>query len=43
MRDKCSCGGKALHPRPAKYSPDDRMAKYRRQAKEEELQKRGLI
>lgn len=31
----CPCGGKRVFPFPPKYSPDDRYAKYRRQAKEE--------
>ena len=30
------CGGKTIPPQPAKYSPDDRYAKYRRIAKKRE-------
>ena len=37
------CGKKTENPKPAKSSPDDRMAKYRREAKKEQLQKEGLI
>ena len=33
LKDKCDCGGKALDPRPAKYSPEDRYGVYRRLAK----------
>ncbi len=33
--DKCpACGGEVKVPQPAKYSPDDRYAKYRRLVKE---------
>jgi len=35
LKEKCSCGGKALGVIPAKYSPEDRFAGYRRKAKEE--------
>jgi len=35
MQEKCpKCGKKTVNPKPAKYSPDDRMAKLRRKAKE---------
>ena len=35
-RDKCPyCGGNVKIPHPAKFSPDDRYAKYRRMLKEE--------
>ena len=44
MQEKCSsCNVKTINPKPAKYSPDDKMAKYRRQAKKEELEKKGLL
>ena len=40
LKDKCpKCGEKTVNPKPAKYSPDDRMGKYRRLAKKE----RGLL
>ncbi|MEM2103084.1 MAG: RNA-protein complex protein Nop10 [Candidatus Bathyarchaeia archaeon] len=35
-REKCpSCGGAVHVPHPAKFSPDDKYAKYRRMLKEE--------
>lgn len=35
-RDKCPyCGGKVKVPHPAKFSPDDKYAKYRRMLREE--------
>lgn len=36
-------GVDCLNPRPPKYSPEDRMGKYRRMAKKDELKERGLI
>lgn len=36
-------GEKCINPRPAKYSVEDRMGKYRRLAKKEELIERGLL
>ena len=33
MKDVCLCGGKALTPRPAKFSIDDKYGNYRRKAK----------
>lgn len=36
LRETCpSCGGKCVFPKPPKYSPEDKYAKYRRKAKEE--------
>lgn len=32
---KDHCGVRAENPRPAKFSPDDKYAKYRRKAREE--------
>jgi len=32
------CGGKCVLPKPPKYSPEDKYAKYRRMAKEEQAQ-----
>lgn len=43
LKDKCGCGGKAVSPKPPKYSPEDTYAKYRREAKKEDLEKEGLI
>jgi H/ACA ribonucleoprotein complex subunit 3 len=38
MQESCSCGGKAVNPKPAKYSPEDKMGEYRRKAKEQQEQ-----
>jgi len=35
LNNKCVCGGKALDPRPAKYSVEDKYGAYRRIAKKE--------
>ena len=35
LKDKCECGGKALDPRPAKFSIEDKYGYYRRLAKKE--------
>ncbi len=43
LNEKCSCGGNAVTPKPAKYNPEDKYARYRREAKMPELKKRGLI
>ena len=44
LKEVCpKCGGEAITCRPAKYSPEDKYASYRRQAKKEQLQKEGLI
>jgi len=43
MKEQCSCGGKAVNPRPPKYSPDDKYAGYRRQTKKPELSEKGLV
>ncbi|MFP4523271.1 MAG: nucleolar RNA-binding Nop10p family protein [Candidatus Nanoarchaeia archaeon] len=32
----CSCGAMRVFPKPPKYSPEDKYAKYRRIAKEEQ-------
>ena len=34
LSETCACGGKRLPPKPAKYSPDDKYAAYRRKYKE---------
>jgi H/ACA ribonucleoprotein complex subunit 3 len=36
LLEACICGGKRERVRPAKYSPDDRYAEYRRRAKREQ-------
>lgn len=44
MKEKCpKCDTETTNPKPAKYSPEDNYGKYRREAKKEELQKRGLL
>ncbi|MBI2147685.1 ribosome biogenesis protein [Candidatus Woesearchaeota archaeon] len=34
MNTQCSCGGKAVNPKPPKYSPEDKFGGYRRKAKQ---------
>lgn len=36
LKEMCICNTKRLTVKPAKYSPEDKYAKYRRMAKEEE-------
>ncbi len=43
MQEKCECGGKALNPKPPKYSPEDKFGKYRREVKKKEWEKKGLL
>ena len=43
LKDVCTCGQKTLTNSPPKYSPEDRMAKYRRQEKEKILKEKGLL
>ncbi len=43
MNEKCRCGGKAVQVIPPKYSPEDKYAKYRREAKRPGLIKKGLL
>ena len=44
MRELCSkCKEKTTNPKPAKYSTDDKMGKYRREAKKQKLTKKGLL
>lgn len=37
------CGATTLAVKPAKFSPEDKFAGYRRKFKEEELKKRGWL
>ncbi|MFH1072693.1 MAG: nucleolar RNA-binding Nop10p family protein [Nanoarchaeota archaeon] len=30
LQSSCSCGGERIAPKPPKYSPEDKYAKYRR-------------
>ena len=44
MKQECSeCGGKTVEAKPAKFSLDDKYAAYRREVKEEERRRKGLI
>ena len=43
LKGKCKCGGKAVTPKPAKYTPEDKYGKYRREVKKENLIKKGLL
>lgn len=43
MKESCSCGGKAVNCKPAKYSPEDNYGKYRRQVKRKALEEKGIL
>jgi len=43
MKETCSCSGKAITPKPGKFSPEDKYAQYRRKAKIDDFKKRDLI
>lgn len=43
LKETCSCGRKTESRSPPKYSPEDRLAKYRRQEKRKILQEKGLL
>jgi len=43
MKEKCSCSGKAVNPKPAKYNPEDPYGEYRRKVKEDKWKKEGLL
>lgn len=44
MRETCpKCGAPAVLSIPAKYSPEDPYGKYRREAKKDNLEKKGLL
>lgn len=43
MKEICDCGSKTFIPKPLKFTPDDKLAKYRRKAKLEEYAARGLV
>jgi H/ACA ribonucleoprotein complex subunit 3 len=44
MKDICKeCGKKTVSPRPPKYSPEDKYARYRRIAYEKDRKEEGLI
>ncbi len=37
------CNKKTIDPRPPKFSPEDKYAKYRREVKKQALKKEGLL
>lgn len=43
LKEECQCGGKAVTPKPPKYSPEDKYAGYRRKAKKALLEAEGLL
>lgn len=43
MNDACACGGKAVTPKPAKFSIEDKYGSYRRKAKESIFKEEGLL
>lgn len=43
MKEACLCGGKALTPKPAKFSIEDRYGSYRRKAKLNLFREGGLL
>ena len=43
MKEECKCGGKAIMVKPPKYSPEDKYASYRREAKKEMLEAEGVL
>ena len=43
LREVCQrCGQETIIPRPAKYSPEDKYSRFRRQVKRQELERAGL-
>ena len=42
MKEQCKCGSPAVTTKPPRYSPD-KYAKYRREARKEDLAKKGLL
>lgn len=43
MQEKCSCGGKAVNPKPAKWQPEDKYGRLRREAKKEAWEEKGWL
>jgi len=43
LEEACRCGSRTEQPRPPKYSPEDRFARFRRQAKEEQRKQEGVL
>ncbi|MBI2651002.1 ribosome biogenesis protein [Candidatus Woesearchaeota archaeon] len=43
MKEACLCGKKALTPKPAKFSIEDKYGNYRRKAKFSFFREKGLL
>jgi H/ACA ribonucleoprotein complex subunit 3 len=44
MEESCPiCGNKSIPPQPAKYSPDDKYAELKREAKTEDYRNKGFL
>ena len=43
MKNICACGAKAITPKPAKFSIEDKYGSYRRKAKINEFKGKGLL
>ena len=43
LKSTCKCTGSAKSPKPAKYSPEDKYGKYRREVKEKNWHEQGLL
>ena len=43
MKEICECNGKAITPKPAKFSLEDKYGSYRRKAKLNFFKKEGLV
>jgi len=42
MKEACACGGQAVTTKPQRYAPD-KYGKYRREARREDLAKKGFL
>ncbi|MBI5392677.1 ribosome biogenesis protein [Candidatus Woesearchaeota archaeon] len=43
IKQLCNCGKKAIDMKPAKYSPEDKYAKYRREIKKQQLVDNNIL
>ena len=43
MQEKHSCGGAGINPKPAKWQPEDKYGKLRREAKKKEFEDKGWL
>ncbi|MFC1801007.1 nucleolar RNA-binding Nop10p family protein [Nanoarchaeota archaeon] len=43
MQEKHSCGGLGINPKPAKWQPDDKYGRLRREAKKKEFEEKGYL